>query len=240
MKCFRPRFDVTNVHPRNGELTQTDRTRLRRKAERGRFDRASVNAILDEAIFCTVAFAAGGRPWAVPMVYGRIHDTLYLHGNVTNHLLTAMADGVEVCVSVTLVDAVVFARSLFRQSVDYRSVMLFGRASEVTDDAERLRALEAVVEHVIPGRSDDVRPPSKTELSATRVVRVPIIEGSAKIRDLGPVDLPDDVGLPIWAGRVPLEHRAGRPLPADDVCAGIAPPSYAANYARPRAHVSGG
>jgi nitroimidazol reductase NimA-like FMN-containing flavoprotein (pyridoxamine 5'-phosphate oxidase superfamily) len=213
------------------QLTETDRTRLRRKPERGRFDRATLNSILDEAIFCTVAFADDG-PWAVPMVYGRVDNTLYLHGNVANHMLTTIVGGTEICVSVTLVDAIVLARSLFRHSVDYRSVMLFGTASEVTDDVERLRALNAVVEHVIPGRSADVRPPSHSELSATCVMRFPITEGSAKIRSLGSVDLPEDVGLPIWAGCVPLSQVAGEPMPADDVPAGIAPPDCATRYAR--------
>ena len=214
-------------------LIETDRTRLRRKPERGQFDRALVNSILDEAIFCTVAVVHDGRPRAAPMVYVRLDDMLYLHGSVANQTLAGATDGVELCVSVTLVDAVVFARSLFRHSVDYRSVILFGRATEVTNDAERLRALRAVVEHVIPGRSNDVRQPSPAELNATRVLRLPITEGSAKVRSEGPVDLPEDTALPIWAGYVPLHQVPADPIPANDVPATIAPPHNATAYVRP-------
>lgn len=215
------------------QLIETDQTRLRRKPERGQFDRALVNSILDEAIFCTVAVVQDGRPRAVPMVYGRIDDLLYLHGSVANQTLSGATDEIELCVSVTLVDTVVFARSLFRHSVDYRSVMLFGKSTEVTNEAERLRALRAVVEHVIPGRSNDVRQPSPAELNATRVLRLPITEGSAKVRSEGPVDLAEDTALPIWAGYVPLDQVPADPIPADDVPATIAPPDNATAYVRP-------
>ena len=215
------------------QLTETERTRLHRKHERGHFDRTTINSILDEAIHCTVAFAQDGRPFAIPMVFARIDNDLYLHGAVANRMLTAMTRGAEICVSVTLIDALVLSRSLFRQSVNYRCVMLFGVPDEVNDNPEKLRVLNAVVEHVIPGRSSDVRPPSRAELDATRVMRLPIVEGSAKISTGGRDEAPNDVALPIWAGRVPIRLVAGEPVPENNLQPDIPTPGYATAYTRP-------
>ena len=192
-------------------LEQTPRTRLRRKADRGRHDRPTVEAILDEALICHVGFAVDGRPWVVPTAYARIDDQLYLHGATGNFALRTLASGVDVCVTVTLLDGLVLARSAFHHSMNYRSVMLFGRAEPVTDVDEKERALLAIVEHMEPGRSDDTRPPTAEELRATLVVRVPINEGSAKVRTGPPIDDPDDLALDHWAGVIPLALVRGEP-----------------------------
>ena len=192
-------------------LEQTPRSRLRRKADRGRHDRPTVEAILDEALICHVGFAVDGRPWVVPTAYARIGDQLYLHGATGNFALRTLASGVEVCVTVTLLDGLVLARSAFHHSMNYRSVMLFGRAEPVTDDDEKERALLAIVEHMEPGRTSDTRPPTAEELRATLVVRLPIHEGSAKVRTGPPIDDPADLALDHWAGVIPLSLVRGEP-----------------------------
>lgn len=193
-------------------LAVTDRTRLRRKAERGAHDRATIDAILDEALVCHVGFAIDGRPVVIPTAFGRIGSDLYLHGAVGNHALRTLAGGIEVCVTVTLLDGLVLARSAFHHSMNYRSVVLFGRAEPVTDDREKLDALLAVVDHMEPGRSAASRPPTPEELRATLVVRLPIVEGSAKVRTGGPVDDEADLALDHWAGVIPLALVRGEPV----------------------------
>jgi nitroimidazol reductase NimA-like FMN-containing flavoprotein (pyridoxamine 5'-phosphate oxidase superfamily) len=193
------------------ELMPTDRTRVRRLAERGRFDRATVDAILDEAYLAHVGFVVGGEPRVLPMTYGRDGDVLYLHGAAGNAMLRA-SSGAEVCVTVTLLDGLVLARSAFHHSMNYRSVVLLGTATNVDDDAEKRRALDTIVEHVLPGRSEVARPPSDVELRATLVLRLPIVEGSAKVRTGAPKDDPEDMDLTVWAGVVPLRLVAGAPV----------------------------
>ena len=177
-------------------LVRTDRTTLRRKKERGSFDRDVVNAILDEGLVCHVGFSVEGSTFVLPMVFARIEDDLYLHGATGNHMLRALADGVGVCVTVTLLDALVLARSAFHHSMNYRSVMVLGTATRVEDDDEKRQATTALLEHIAPGRSADTRPPSTDELRATLMVRVPIVEGSAKVRTGGPIDEPGDLDAP--------------------------------------------
>lgn len=213
-------------------LAPTSRTTVRRKADRGRYERALVHAVLDEAVFCTVAFAVEGRPWAVPTIHARVGDDLYLHGAPANHMLRAAASGAEVCVTATLLDGLVLARSWFHHSVNYRSVVLFGTAVPVDEPAEKELALAALVEHVVAGRSTDSRPPTPAELRATLVLRVPIEEASAKVRAGGPVDDEEDLGLDVWAGVLPLDVRTGRPeadamLPAERAAA---VPGYVADW----------
>jgi uncharacterized protein len=194
-------------------LEQTDRTRLRRKADRGRHDRDTVDAILDEALVCHVGFAVDGRTWVVPTAHVRVDDDLYLHGASGNFALRTLASGVDVCVTVTLLDGLVLARSAFHHSMNYRSVLLFGRADPVVETAEKERALLALVEHMQPGRTGDTRLPTAEELRATLVVRLPISEGSAKVRTGPPIDDPADLALDHWAGVIPLALVRGEPEP---------------------------
>lgn len=197
----------------NPDLNITDRTRVRRKADRGHYDFGTVAAVLDAGLVCHVGFALDGRPWVVPTAYGRIDDRLYLHGAAGNFALRSLADGAEACVTVTILDGLVLARSAFHHAMNYRSVMVFGRGKAVTDEDEKLGASMAIVEHVAPGRAADTRPPTTEELKATLVVRIPIEEASAKIRTGGPNDSPEDLALPHWAGELPLRLTPGEPVP---------------------------
>lgn len=207
-------------------LPVSDRSRLRRKRERGSHDRQVVDAVLDEGLVCHVGFHFEGTTFVVPCAYARVGDLVYLHGAVANHMLGALAGGCPACITVTLLDGLVLARSAKHHSVNFRSVMLFGIARLVTDDEEKVAALRAVVEHMVPGRGADARPPSAEELRATKVLAFPIEEGSAKVRTGGPVEDPDDLGLPVWAGEVPLRMVAGSPVPDDAVPATVEVPAY--------------
>jgi nitroimidazol reductase NimA-like FMN-containing flavoprotein (pyridoxamine 5'-phosphate oxidase superfamily) len=195
------------------ELRMTDRTRLRRLPARGSFDRAVVDAILDEALVCHVGFLHEGQPFVIPTTFARVDETLYLHGSAASRMCRALRDGIPACVTVTLLDGLVLARSAFHHSMNYRSVVILGVASPVTDEAERARALEALVEHMAPGRWREVRAPNPTELRAVMVLRLPIVEASAKIRTGGPLDDEEDMDWPCWAGHVPLRLVAGAPVP---------------------------
>jgi nitroimidazol reductase NimA-like FMN-containing flavoprotein (pyridoxamine 5'-phosphate oxidase superfamily) len=194
-------------------LAPTERTRLRRRAERGAHDLDTVEAILDEALVAHVGFAVDGRPWVVPFAFVRIEDHLYLHGAAGNFALRTLATGVDASVAVTLLDGLVLARSAFHHSINYRSVILFGRAEPVTGPEVKQAVLTALVEHLVPGRSTDSRPPTAAELRTTLVVRLAITEASAKVRSGPPVDDPADVDLPFWAGEVPLTLLASPPVP---------------------------
>lgn len=194
-------------------LSRTDRSSVRRKADRGRYDRETVNAILDEALVCHVALAVDGRPWVVPTTFVRVGDHLYLHGAAGNFALRCLASGGETCITVTLLDGLVLARSAFHHSMNYRSVMLFGSTQPVTSDEEKQAALLALVDHMVPGRSAATRRPTPEELRATRVLRFGIDEGSAKLRTGGPIEEPADLGLPHWGGVVPVTLVRGDPLP---------------------------
>lgn len=191
----------------------SERTRVRRKADRGRYDRDTIVGILDEALICHVGFAVDGRPWVVPTAFARVEEHVYLHGAVGNFALRTLAGGAEACVTFTLLDGLVLARSAFHHSMNYRSVMLFGRAVAVTDDDEKHAALLAIVEQMVKGRSGSTRLPTPQELRSTLVVRLPIEEASAKVRTGGPIDEPADYDLPHWAGMVPLTLVRGEPLP---------------------------
>lgn len=207
-------------------LAVTDRTRLRRAATRGVFDRSAVNEVIDEAYVAHVGFVVDGQPRVLPMTYGRDGDVLYLHGAAANGLLKAGA-GAEVCVTVTLLDGLVLARSAFHHSMNYRSVMLLGRAEKVTDDAEKDRAFDVIVDHVVPGRAAVARPTSAAERKATAVLRLPIEEGSVKVRTGGAIDEPEDLGLPVWAGVVPLRVAAGEPVANADLDPAVGAPTPA-------------
>jgi nitroimidazol reductase NimA-like FMN-containing flavoprotein (pyridoxamine 5'-phosphate oxidase superfamily) len=194
-------------------LSVTDRTRVRRKPARGSYDRAVVHAILDEALVCHVAFASEHGPVVLPTTFVRVDDQIYIHGSPANHLLRTIGANAEACVAVTLVDALVLARTAFHHSMNYRSVVLFGRGATVEAHDVKARVLAALVEKLEPGRSAACRLPNPTELSATLVVAFPIAEASAKIRTGPPIaDTPEDALLPHWSGIVPLRVVRGEPI----------------------------
>jgi nitroimidazol reductase NimA-like FMN-containing flavoprotein (pyridoxamine 5'-phosphate oxidase superfamily) len=213
-------------------LTPTSRTRVRRLPERARYDREEIYRILDEGFVCHAAFCDESGPVVLPTGYARVGDGLYLHGATGNHLLRSIGAGAPVCITVTLVDGLVLARSAFHHSINYRSVVMFGTGREVTDRQEKLAAVTAVVEQIVPGRSADARAPSDEELRATRVVHVPLDEVSAKVRSGGPKDDPPDYQLPVWAGHIPLRLAAGAPVP-DGTGPHPEVPAYASGYRRP-------
>lgn len=184
---------------------------MRRHAERGSFDRAAAEAILDEAYIAHVGFVVDGEPRVLPMTYGRIGDRLYLHGAVGNAMLRA-ADGIEMCVTVTLLDGLVLARSAYHHSMNFRSVVLVGRGERVDDPDEKRAAVSAIVDHVVPGRSAVARPANDAELRATFVLALPITEGSVKVRTGGPIDEEGDLDLLVWAGVVPTRLVADAPV----------------------------
>ncbi len=193
----------------------TDRTRLHRKPARGSHDRAVVDAILDEALVCHVAFVARGTPVVLPTTHVRIDDQLFLHGSAVNGMLRTLSEGVDVSVAVTLLDGLVLARSAMNHSVNYRSVVLFGHGTRIDDPAAKRRALAALLDKMVAGRSTECRPPNDAELAATMVLAIPIAEASAKIRSGPPLaPKPEDATLPYWAGVIPLVTSRGTPIPA--------------------------
>jgi len=210
-------------------FTVTDRSRVRRRAERGSFDRELVYAILDEGLVCHVSFVHEAHPVVLPMAYVRLADQLYLHGSAKNRMLDVLAAGAPTCIAVTLLDGLVLARSQFHHSVNYRSVVIFGSAQTVTDPEQKQRVLGALCDHSAPGRSRESRPGTRQELAGTRVLGVPIVEASAKCRTGPPLDSADDLELPHWAGVVPLTLRVGTPQPDPSLRADILPSSAVAS-----------
>jgi uncharacterized protein len=198
-------------------LPVTERTRVRRKPARGSHERAAIDAILDEALICHVGFVAGPGPVVIPTTHVRVGDQLYIHGSAANHMLGSLAGGLDACITVTLLDALVLARTAFHHSVNYRSVVLFGRATLVDDTTAKLAALAALIDRVAPGRSAACRPPNAKELAATTVLALPIAEASAKVRSGPPLpDDGEDLALPYWAGVIPLHTSRGTPINAPD------------------------
>jgi len=212
-------------------LEPTDRTTLRRKRDRGSHDREVIDAILDEALVAHVGFAAPHGPVVLPMAHVRIGDDLYLHGAAGNDLLRNLAAGADACVTVTLLDGLVFARSAFHHAVNYRCVVLLGQATRVTDATEMRTASAGLLDHLAPGRSLDARPPTDDELRATLFVRFPILEGSAKVRSGGPSEEPADLDLPVWAGEVPLRLVADDERPHSPDGTPPPTPTYITNHA---------
>lgn len=192
--------------------TPTPRTRVIREAERGVYDREVAYRILDEGFLCHIGFVSDGQPFVIPTSYGRKGDSLYVHGSAASRMLRQMKDGVPVCITVTLLDGLVLARSVFNHSMNYRSVVILGKATLVDDAAEKLEALRLLSEHIVPGRWDDARQPNERELKATSVLRVPIEEFSAKVRTGPPIDDEEDYSFPTWAGVVPIEMTMGTPV----------------------------
>ena len=210
----------------------TARTRVVREAERGVYDRETVYRILDEGFLCHVGFVMDGQPFVIPTSYGRKNSDLYIHGSAASRMLRQMKAGLPVCVTVTLLDGLVLARSIFNHSMNYRSVVILGEAALVEDPQEKLAALRALSEHILPGRWDDVRHPNQGELKATSVLRLPIVEFSAKVRQGPPLDDAEDYSLPTWAGVLPLELKAGEPMSDPKLHPGRGLPDYVKNYAR--------
>ena len=191
----------------------SQRAQVRRLPDRAAYDRETIHAILDEGLVCHVGFVSEGQPHVIPMSYGRDGDRLLLHGSSASRLVRGLEAGWPVCLTVTLLDGLVLARSAFHHSLNFRSVVMFGRATPVDDPAAKSAALRAISEHVIPGRWEEVRPPNARELAATAVLEVPIEEASAKIRTGPPRDDPEDLSLRVWAGVLPLETIPGEPVP---------------------------
>jgi len=208
----------------------TARTRVVREPHRGVYDRDTVNQILDEGLMCHVGFVADGQPYVIPTLYGRDGNVLYIHGSVASRMLRNLQQGVPVCFTVTLVDGFVLARSVFNHSMNYRSVVVLGTATLVDDREEKLAALRAVSEHVVPHRWEDARQPSEKELKVTSVLKIPIEEFSAKVRVGPPIDDEEDYSFPTWAGVLPLETRTGAPI-RDERCKREFP-EYLKNYSR--------
>lgn len=204
----------------------TSRTRVNRLPKRGDYSQKTIYAILDAGFLCHVGFVVDGQPHVIPTGYGRAGDTLYLHGSAASRMLRTLAGGVDVCVTVTLLDGIVLARSAFHHSMNYRSVVMLGKASAVEADAEKAAALRVISEQIVRGRWDDVRKPTAQELKATAVLKLPIEEASAKIRTGPPLDDEEDYALNVWAGVLPLAIRAGEPVADPRLAPGAKVPKY--------------
>lgn len=214
------------------DFIPSERTRVARLPKRGAYDRETIYKILDEAFVCHVGFVVDGQPFVIPTNFGRAGGTLYLHGSAASRMLHALGEGVPVCVTVTLVDGLVLARSAFHHSVNYRSVVALGTAKLVNDPSEKMEALRLFTEHIMKGRWNEIRPPSEQELKATSVLALPLEEASAKIRTGGPVDEEEDYVLPVWAGVLPLPVVPGAPIPDARLNTAVSVPANVANYSR--------
>ena len=213
-------------------FTPTERTQVKRLPKRGAYDRETVFKILDEAFVCHVGFVVDGQPYVIPTNFGRAGETLYLHGSAASRMLRTLSEGIPVCVTVTLVDGLVLARSAFHHSANYRSVVVLGTARLVSDPAEKMEALRLFTEHIMKGRWEQIRQPTEQELKGTTVLALPIEEVSAKVRTGGPIDDEADYELPIWAGVLPLPIVPAAPIADVRLKAGIAVPENVARYSR--------
>lgn len=214
------------------KIVQTERTKIRRVPKRGSFERETINRILDEAFVCHVGFTVDDQPFVIPTAYARVGDGLLIHGSSASRMMRALAWEIDVCVTVTLVDGLVLARSAFHHSMNYRSVVIFGRAKLIRDETEKINALRALTEHIVPHRWTDVRPPNERELKATIVLSLPIEEASAKVRTGCPVDDEADYQMKTWAGVIPLNTVVGQPVADARLHDEIQTPAYVENYRR--------
>jgi nitroimidazol reductase NimA-like FMN-containing flavoprotein (pyridoxamine 5'-phosphate oxidase superfamily) len=196
------------------------------------YDREAIYKILDESFVCHVGFAAEGQPFVIPTMFARVGDHLYLHGSAASRMLRGLSSGLPVCITVTLLDGLVLARSVFNHSMNYRSVVALGHATPIDDPAEKLRALQAFTEKLIPGRWDDARQPNEKEVRATNILKLPLTEASAKVRTGGVEDDAEDYSFPVWAGVIPLRLIADAPVRDDRCDRAIPTPPYAANFMR--------
>jgi nitroimidazol reductase NimA-like FMN-containing flavoprotein (pyridoxamine 5'-phosphate oxidase superfamily) len=198
--------------------------------ERGAYERGQIDAILDAGLVCHLGFVHDGHPFVIPTLYGRVGDEVFVHGSSASRMLRTLKDGVDACLTVTIVDGLVLARSIFHHSINYRSVVVLGRAVEVSDPDEKLRALESFGERILPGRWAEVRPPTRQELKATSILRLPLDEASAKLREGPPKDEDDDYEREVWAGVIPLSLRAGVPQADPQLAFELDPPAVPARY----------
>jgi uncharacterized protein len=202
-------------------LTPTERTQVRRHPERAVYDIGQIYSILDEGYICHVGFAIAGQPYVIPTAYGRSGNQIYIHGSAASRTVGSLGEGLNVCATVTLVDGLVLARSAFRHSINYRSVVIMGKARLVTDQKEMIEALRCFTNHLVPRRWEEVRPPNETEIMRTSVLSLPLDEASAKVRSGPPLDLEDDYAVPVWAGIVPIATKVGEPVPDAHLLPGI-------------------
>ena len=216
------------------DFAPTERTQVHRLPKRGVYDREAVYRILDEGLVCHVGFVADGKPVVIPTGYGRKDDTLYIHGSNASRMFRALGKGADVCITVTLVDGLVLARSAFHHSMNYRSVVIFGKATVLEDPAAKREALHVFTEHVAPGRWEEIRQPSEKELQATTVLSIPLEEVSAKVRTGPPIDDEEDYALPVWAGVLPLDLTPKTPLADPRLPTEIPVPEYVREYHRQR------
>jgi uncharacterized protein len=220
----------TNLSADSIEVTA--RTRINRYPTRGNYERATIEAILDEAMVCHVGFAVDGQPYVIPTIHARDGQRVFIHGSPLSRMLRTAATGVPLCLTVTLHDGIVLARSAFHHSMNYRSVVVLGTAREVTETAAKLAAMRALVDHLMPGRWEDARQPTAGEIAATIILELPLTEASAKVRIGGPLDAEADYALPVWAGVVPLTPTPGAPIRDDRLPAGIELPDYVRRWRR--------
>jgi nitroimidazol reductase NimA-like FMN-containing flavoprotein (pyridoxamine 5'-phosphate oxidase superfamily) len=210
----------------------TNRTRLVREANRAVYDRQAIYQILDEAFVCHVGFVAEGQPFVIPTMFARVGDAIYFHGSAASRMLRGLSDGLPVCITVTLTDGLVLARSVFNHSMNYRSVVALGQAALIQEPSEKLEALRAFTEKLIPGRWNDARQPNEKELKATSIPKLPLTEVSAKVRTGGVEDDPEDYALRVWAGIVPMRLATDAPQRDERCDPSIPTPAYAANFRR--------
>ena len=210
----------------------TPRTRVVREPQRAVYDRGVVNRILDEGFICHVGFAIDGQPFVIPTSYGRHDDVLYIHGSAASRMLRNVSGGIPMCVTVTLIDGLVLARSIFNHSMNYRSVVVLGTGTAIEDREEKLTALRLLSEHIVPGRWNEARHPNEKELKATTILRVPIQEFSAKVREGPVIDDEEDYAFPVWAGVLPLNLVARDPIDDSRVADGVGVPDYVKGYSR--------
>jgi len=216
------------------DFTPTERTQVHRLPKRGVYERETVYRILDEGLVCHIGFVVDGKPVVIPTGYGRKGDMLYIHGSPASRMFRGLGEGAEVCVTVTLLDGLVLARSAFHHSMNYRSVVIFGKATLLEDAAAKREALHVFTEHVAPGRWQEIRQPSEKELRSTTVLAIPLEEVSAKVRTGPPLDDEEDYALPVWAGVLPFELTPATPLPDDRLPNETAVPNYVQSYTRKR------
>ena len=214
------------------QFTKVDRNRIQRLPKRGHYDRETVYRILDEALICHVGFVEKGQPYVIPTNFARMDDTIVLHGAKASRLLKRIEAGHPICVEATIVDGLVLARAVFHHSMNYRSVVLFGKGRLLEEEQEKLAALKAITNHLIPGRWAEVRPPNRKEMNATRVVSIKITDASAKVRVGAPIDEQDDYALPVWAGVLPLQEAPLSPVRDEILAEDIPVPEYIQQYSR--------
>lgn len=232
LKEYTNQKTMTTSNNETNQLTPTQRSKIKRVPKRGNYETQVIYNILDEALICHIGFIANNQPFVIPTAYGRIDDKLYIHGSPASRMLRNLTQGIEVCVTVTLLDGLVLARSAFHHSMNYRSVVIFGTATLVNDTEEKSEALRAFTEQVVPQRWQEVRQPNKQELQGTMVLSLPLTEASAKMRTGNPVDDEADYDLPVWAGVLPLRMIPGKAIADERLIKGVKVPDSVQNYGR--------